>query len=501
MKRSILSYTPPGISQPRSAIRGSSFIKRLAGQGALLTGGLVLGQLFAFGRNAILGHILSKGDFGIAASLAVTLQILESVSDMAADRMIVQASDGDEARVVNAAHSILMVRGLLMGLVLWLGAPIIAALFHVDAAAGAFRWIAAIMVIKGFLHLDLRRFQRKYQNFPAALIEVVPQAISFAIAYPIARSIGSYEAIIWLSVLQALATVIVSHAIAERRWNVSFEAATLERFLAFGWPVLLSALPMIAVYQFDRIITAHFLGLETLAAYTAAFMITMAPGTIIVKVANSLALPLLAETKADAHRFARRFAFTAETLVLAASLYLAGFIIAGGPLVQMAFGPNYAGLDTLTGLLAGVWSLRILALVAGTALMAHGDTRPILTAVTIRSTTLVLALFAAMGGYGVNAIAACGILGELLSLAYLSWRIGRLGAGLSKLYLARAMLVPLVALTATLAAGVVPGSLLGSMTSALAVSLVVLGAGVSVMPAVRGRVRQELRLDTPAFAG
>ena len=69
-----------------SAQRGS-----VIGQGALLTLGLTSAQLLSFARNAMLGHLLSKGDFGVAAGLTLTLQMLETLSDVAVDRMIVRS--------------------------------------------------------------------------------------------------------------------------------------------------------------------------------------------------------------------------------------------------------------------------------------------------------------------------------------------------------------------------------------------------------------------------
>ena len=51
--------------------------RRVAGQGMLLFAGFGLAQGCSFARNALLGHLLSKSDFGIAATITLTLQLLE----------------------------------------------------------------------------------------------------------------------------------------------------------------------------------------------------------------------------------------------------------------------------------------------------------------------------------------------------------------------------------------------------------------------------------------
>jgi O-antigen/teichoic acid export membrane protein len=465
-----------------------SFVTHLAGQGFLLSAGLAAGQLFALGRNSVLGYLLSKGDFGIAASLTLTLQVLEIASDTAADRLIIQDREGDSASVVNAAHTILLLRGVLISVLLWLGAPAIAGLFHVEHAEPAFRWLAAIPLIKALAHLDARRLQRHYRNAAAAKIELVPQALSFALAFPLAHLYGDYHAVIWLSIIQAAFATAVSHQVAERSWGLNLDGATLKRFLKFGWPVMLAALPMIAVNQFDRIVIGRYLGMEDLAAYTAAFMITSAPGVILTKVANSLMLPLLAEHQDDRRQFSRRFCMLSEIVVVAASIYLVLFIVAGGLAVETAFGRNYAGLGLLTALLASAWSARILALASGLALMAKGDTKSSLIGVTIRASSLSLALYAAFAGFGLTGIAAAGIAGDILSIAYLTWRTETTGEGHAKLLAVRSLFLAPVALAASLTADAVSGHTALTIAAAFLLTISALAAAIAMMPVLRNAI-------------
>jgi O-antigen/teichoic acid export membrane protein len=468
-----------------TGIAKKSFAKHLAGQGVMLTAGLAAGQLFALGRNSCLAHVLSKGDFGIAASLTLTLQVLEIASDTAADRLIVQDRDGDSDSVVNAAHTILLLRGLLMACVLWMGAPSIAGLFHVEHAEAAFRWLAAIPLIKALAHLDARRMQRHYQNRAIVLIEFIPQALSFAFAFPLARIYGDYHAVIWLSIGQAAFATAVSHYVAERPWGLNPDHGTLKRFLKFGWPVMLAAVPMIAVNQFDRIVIGRYLGMEDLAAYTAVFMITSAPGVILIKVANSLMLPLLSEFQDDQPRFSERFYTLSEIVVVAASLYLVFFVVAGGPFVQLAFGANYAGLGLLTALLASAWSARILALAAGVALMAKGDTKSSLMAVSVRATSLSIALYAAFAGYGLTGIAAAGIAGDVLSIAFLTWRAGMTGDGHAQFLAVRSGFLLPVAVAAALTGEAVAGYTALTYSAMIFLALSVTAAATAMMPRLR----------------
>ena len=99
----------------------------------------------------ILGHALSPRDFGIAASITLLLQLVETLSDLGHDRLIVQAEDGDSERFLghDAHHSRCARRPTWRSCLLVLAAPA-AQFFAIPEAAGAFALVALVPVIKGF---------------------------------------------------------------------------------------------------------------------------------------------------------------------------------------------------------------------------------------------------------------------------------------------------------------------------------------------------------------
>ena len=93
--------------------------RRIAGQGAMLFSGFGAAQMLSFVRNALIGHALAKGDFGIAAAITLVLQMIETLTDLGADRLIMQAPDGDQPRFLGAAHTLLAARGVVLSAILF----------------------------------------------------------------------------------------------------------------------------------------------------------------------------------------------------------------------------------------------------------------------------------------------------------------------------------------------------------------------------------------------
>lgn len=480
---------PP--SAPPSAPTAATLTRQVAGQGALLFSGFAASQLMSFVRNAVLGYSLSKGDFGIAATLTLLLQLLDSLTDLGVDRLIIQAPDGDAPRFVASQHLALIVRGLVIGGVLFLSAPLVAGFFQIPEATWAFAVIALVPVIKGFQHLDVRRAQRTLNNRPFLMVEILPQAAALAATLPAVSLAPGFEAVVWLSFVQAVATVAVSHLTAERSYAVAFDSALLRRLIAFGWPIWLSAFPLVAVYHGDRILIGRLFGMEDLAGYSAAFMIAMVPGLIAGKVGHALMLPLFAGARDKPAVLAQRFAAMSEATTLVASIYLATAMLLGGQILEVAFGPNYKGLGAVTAWLALMWSLRMLQAVPGMALMAAGETKPFLVAGLIRASALLPAGLAAMSGYGLEAVAAAGVAGELASLIYVAIRLDADMAGLSGIFARRALFLAPAALAAAaaLALATTDGHALMRGAALLGAIGVISALALAAFPDMRERVR------------
>ena len=82
--------------------------------------GQVVGRSFSFIRNIIIARLISPNDFGIAATFVITVSLLEMISDLAAHRLLVQAKDGNEERFQETAHLLMVVRGAVNAVLLFL---------------------------------------------------------------------------------------------------------------------------------------------------------------------------------------------------------------------------------------------------------------------------------------------------------------------------------------------------------------------------------------------
>jgi O-antigen/teichoic acid export membrane protein len=390
---------------------------RLLKGGAWLTAGNALSAGASFLRNIAIARLVSVEDFGVVVLLSMTLSIIETVSNLAIDRLLIQAPDGDDPQLQAAAHALQVVRGVIGGLIVYLAAIWVAALFKISHATWAFQVLALVLVIRSFVHLDTVRFQREMHYQPTFWVDAFPQAVSLVIAVPLAYWLRDYSAIVWAMLGQAVVQIAITHRLATRPYRWAWARQTMRRILSFGWPLLANGLLMFAIFQGDKAVIAVAFTPEVVGWYGAAFMLSMAPATLITSVIQSLLLPILARCQDKPEEFGLRYRLVVQTCLVVGLLTGAAFALVGPELLIFLFGIPYSdGVDAiiLLGLTQGIRTAKMGQFISAVAL---AKTKIPMIANISRGVGLLAAIGLVAMGYGPSTVAMTGLVGEAVSYA------------------------------------------------------------------------------------
>jgi O-antigen/teichoic acid export membrane protein len=399
--------------------------RKLLGGGGLIIGGQLLGQVCSFGRNIIVARLLTPEDFGVAATLGIVMSLFEMISNLAVDQLLIQAEDGDKPVFQATAHAFQVVRGMGIGLFVFLLAWPLSRLFDIPEALWALQCVALVPIIRGFMHLDPKRTQREYGFGRDVAAELIPQVVLVLAAWPIAWWLKDYSAMLWLMILQVTVMVFVSHITAERRYSWAWDCQIIERMYAFGWPLLLNGLIMFLIFQGDRLVIGSAYNMTQLGLYSAAFTITFVPYVMITKAVSSLLLPLLSKVQDDSRKFAEYYAIAVCLLCTVGIAVATGFIFLGQRVVTLAYGANYAGVGGYIGWLGTMQSIRMLRVGPTIASMAGGDTRAPLLSNIGRISVFPIAIWMGLTGMPLAWIVVMACLGDCLALLMIIRRLSR----------------------------------------------------------------------------
>jgi O-antigen/teichoic acid export membrane protein len=139
--------------------------------------------------------------------------------------------------------------------------------------------------------------------------------------------------------------------------------------------------------------------------------------TIFSQVGASIMLPTLSKQQENHESFKKNYSVCLEISVVGSLIILAPIVLAGGELVNLIYGPKYSGAGTLTAIFGTIVALRFFRFASAVAAMARADTVNHLFSNIARAASLLFALIIIyLGTKNMNAIAACGIAGEMCAI-------------------------------------------------------------------------------------
>jgi O-antigen/teichoic acid export membrane protein len=392
-----------------------SFRRKAVHGSILLTAGEAVIYGCSFVRNMMLARMLTKADFGIAATFALIITLLEMSDKLGMARFIVRDKDSGNPEFIGAAHVVHFTAAILSTLVIALAAGPLSILFGVPDQKWAFALLALAPFLRGCEHLDVRRFERDLRFAPSLLTEAFPQVVITLAAWPVTLWLGDYRAVLVLLLTKGLVTCLGSHLLAEHRYTWRIHGTYIRRMLGFGWPLLVNGFLMFGVLQGDQFLIAALYSVTDLAPYAAAAALTMAPTFFFGRVFNSLMLPIVAKVQDDPIAFATRYRQVLAVVTAFAVVCALVMILGGEALMRLVYGAQYAGAGTLLAWLAAANAFRNVRIAPACAAIAKGDTQNQMISNALRVLALIPAAALAVAQQPLWAIACTGLLGEALA--------------------------------------------------------------------------------------
>lgn len=386
----------------------------------LILSGNAASSMLLLIRNLVIARLISVEDYGIAATYAIAMAVVEMASQLGLQQQIVQSKEGDDPRFQRALQGFQVLRGVIAGAVLFLAAGWIADFLRVPHLAWAYQLIAIVPVLTALQHFDIHRLHRQMRFWPMVLTGAVPALISLAAVWPLNVWFGDHRVMLYAILIQFWLMMVVSHLVAERRYGLVFDTAIMARSLAFGWPLLVNGILLFAVFQGDKLIVGRELGLEVLAILAMGVTLTLTPTLVMAKSAQNFFLPQLSKTE-DPARFAHLAQVTLQVSLVNGTLLVLGIVAVGGPFVLWVLGDKYSDLVPLLTWLAILQGLRVFKAGPSVVALSQGHSGNAMWANLVRVATLPVVWWVVQQGGALEHVIWVATAGEVAGFALALW--------------------------------------------------------------------------------
>src|SRR6266404_2111820 len=280
----------------RDAIKGVSWITLLRGLTRVLT----------FIRLAVLGRLLTPTQFGFFGIASLLLSLLEILTETGINIFLVQERSHIK-EYINSAWVVSIIRGVVLGLVIFLTAPLIAYFFKAPGATFIIALIALVPFIRGFINPAIISYQKDllfFKEFRLRTILFFVDVVSSIIFGFFTRNAISFDLGL---IASAILEVILSYMLVPLWPKLQFEYEKIRHVINKGWWVTITGIFSFFADNGDNITVGKFLGAATLGIYGVAYKFSTLPISEITNVVNMVIFPVFSKFSDDKKRIWNAF--------------------------------------------------------------------------------------------------------------------------------------------------------------------------------------------------
>jgi len=361
LKGIINNLKNPGESLSQRVVRGGFWAFSLR----------IVQRLFSLTRLVILARILSPDDFGLMGIALLTMATLDTFSQTGFQAALIQKK-GDIKSYLDAAWTVLILRGFILFVILYLIAPYVATFFNVPEAKPIIQVIGLAVLLQAFTNIGVIYFQKELEFNKVFIYQFAGTLADFVVAVPAVLILRNVWALVFGLLAGNAARCFVSYLIHPYRPHLSSDLGKAKELFGFGKWILGSSILVFLLGQGDDIFVGKFLTITALGFYQMAYRISNMPATEYSHLIATVTFPAYSKLQDSLLRLRKAYLKVLQ-LTAFLSIPIAGLIFILAPdFTRIFLGEKWMPMVPAMQVLALYGMLRAIGATTGVVFMAVG---------------------------------------------------------------------------------------------------------------------------------
>jgi len=340
------------LSQP-----GVTLVQRV-GRGGIWSLALrVLARLLRLVQTVILAHLLLPADFGLVGVGFLLIATLETLTQPGFAEALIQR-EGEVRPYLDTVWTVGLIRAGLLGLAVFLSAPLVVSFFAEPQVASVVRVMALSFALRGLTNVGVVLFQRDLFLFRQFLYEALGVVAELVTAVGLAWLLRSAWALVAGFLVHDLVCLILSYVLHPYRPSLCLEAARVRELGRFGVWVFAAAAVYFLNNQGDDWLVGHLLGITALGLYQLAYRVSNAPATEIIQVVSRVTFPAYSRLQHDLPSLRRAHLQTLSLTLFVMVPFVTGVVLMMRDFTHLFLGEQWLSAVPVAQILAGEFFLK-----------------------------------------------------------------------------------------------------------------------------------------------
>jgi O-antigen/teichoic acid export membrane protein len=289
----------------------------------------------------VLARILVPEDYGVYAVALVVLNALWSVNELGVSLAVVRWP-GDVSRIAPTVATLALGCSVLLWTATFFLAPLAAHALNAPEAVWVIRCLSLAILIDAVTAVPAALMTREFMQRDRMIVDMAGFGCGAVASIGLAVAGTGAWALVGSALLGNVVNAVFLLRRAPRLYGFGFDRALARELLAFGLPLALASLLMIALLNIDYVVIGAELGIVPLGFYLLGFNLSAWPVNMFSAPARRVSLPLFARLHNGETDASAAFGPVCALLLLVtlpACLILAVF---AEPLVRTVYGGAWA---------------------------------------------------------------------------------------------------------------------------------------------------------------
>lgn len=368
-------------------------------------------------RTLIVARLLTPSQVGVFGLATLVFALIELLTETGINIFLIQRKEEID-KYLDTAYVTSILRGFLIGIVLFLLSPLIASFFHAPEVLLLMRILSITPILRGFINpavvgfvKDLT-FHKEFGYRTSIFLVETLTSIILVVIYksPLALVLGL--------VAGALFEVIISHLFVRPLPNFRFDKTIFGQVVHSGKWLTANGIFTYLYQNFDNIVVGRMLGTASLGIYDYAYTLSMIPITEVADVITLVSFPLFVKISQEKGRLQAAFLKTfGVVLAIVVPISLILFLFPT-EIISIVLGPQWLGGVPVLKVLAILGMLRALMSAASSPLYALEKQKTITFTSVISLLGLGVTIVPLVSMYGLVGAGMAAVIGTLLALPF-----------------------------------------------------------------------------------
>lgn len=382
-------------------------------------------RCLGFVRIVILARLLSPEDFGLVGVGVLTIELMYAFSKTGfADALIQQKEDIKD--YLNTAWVMNLIRNLLLGIIIFSCAPLIASFFNSVEARPIVQTMAVLVIIRGLINPGIIYLNKELEIQKRFILEVGQTVLDLSVSIAVAIVLRNVWALVFGAIAGHLAHLILSYIIHPYRPRISFDWLKAKSMFNFGKWLTISSWATYLCQKGDSIIIGRLLGTTSLGIYQMGRRVSDLFSADIMQGTMDVAFPAYSKLQDRIPTLRRAFLLSVSTMTsIIFPLGVAIFFVAPD-FVPVVLGEQWTTAIPVMRVMGFTMSLQCLIAVGKS--LFYGINRPALEFGMTGLATFVIftSIYPLINTFGMQGGAIAVLIGYCSALPIMIWRSSRL---------------------------------------------------------------------------